>query len=56
MIVGELYSMVSGTGGEILGGAETATGVGAPVGAATIACRRRWWWGAQRMCWWACSR
>ncbi|MEZ4310031.1 MAG: AHH domain-containing protein [Polyangiaceae bacterium] len=37
MIVGGLYSMVSGTGGEILGGAETATGVGAPVGAATIA-------------------
>ncbi|MEZ4298910.1 MAG: HNH endonuclease [Polyangiaceae bacterium] len=29
--------MVSGTGGEIVGGAETATGVGAPVGAATIA-------------------
>ncbi|MEZ4302548.1 MAG: HNH endonuclease [Polyangiaceae bacterium] len=37
LIVGGLYSMVSGTGGEILGGAETATGVGAPVGAATIA-------------------
>ncbi|MEZ4298873.1 MAG: RHS repeat-associated core domain-containing protein [Polyangiaceae bacterium] len=19
-------------------------------------CRQRWWWGARRMCWWACSR
>ncbi|MEZ4309017.1 MAG: HNH endonuclease signature motif containing protein, partial [Polyangiaceae bacterium] len=36
LILGGTYTMVSGAGGEILGGAATATGVGAAVGVPAI--------------------
>ncbi|MEZ4299443.1 MAG: RHS repeat-associated core domain-containing protein, partial [Polyangiaceae bacterium] len=35
LILGGTYTMVSGAGGELFGGAATATGVGAPVGMAS---------------------